>query len=94
MATSNNRNNRMTQKMKAELIGTGLVWISGFIFGAICIAGGLRDPEPVAKKPKPGTYVDWRRTDLSLMAIGINALKDGLYDEYELKKMLETTNIN
>ena len=69
------------------LIGLAMVWLGGYLVG--------RSHKPKQKKIKidPGTYVDGEMTASVLMSVGMKALVDGLYDEYELEDILSNSNI-
>ena len=70
--------------------------IGGVIIGSIIIGMYIQGMFNIISKkedekqiPKPGIYVNHVRTNLGLIAIGMHALKDGLYDTYELHEILK-----
>lgn len=69
------------------LVGLGAVWLSGYLIGRS--HQSKEQPEVI----KPGTYVDWDETSSVLMTVGMQALADGLYDEYELDDILSKSSI-
>jgi len=63
-----------------------MVWVGGYLMGR----SSMRQKY---SKIEPGVYVDGSTTASVLMTIGINALKDGLYDQYELADMISESEI-
>lgn len=59
-----------------------------FFFGILITDSYWRD-KMNGKEYKPGTYVDAQQTANVLCTVGMHALNDGLYDEYELEEMLQ-----
>lgn len=78
--------------MEAKKI-LGKIIISSMLFGAG--AGGLsmffiqEAIKKRQKKIKPGVYLNGGLTYTTLIAIGMHALKDNLYDTYELDEILK-----
>lgn len=80
----------MDDEQKAQVVAwtvLGAVFLGGYLIGR------SNRPETKPKTIKPGIYVDSNRTASVLMTVGMNALKDGLYDEYELEDMIKESNI-
>lgn len=69
------------------LVGLGAVWLGGYLVGR------SHQPKEQPKAIKPGTYVNWDETSSVLMTVGMQALADGLYDEYELDDILSKSEI-
>lgn len=69
----------------------GSIIIGMYIQGMFNIISKKEDEKQKQEKqiPKPGIYVNHVRTNLGLIAIGMHALKDGLYDTYELHEILK-----
>lgn len=80
----------MDDEQKAKVASwavLGMVFFGGYLIGRSKRSGTKR------KVYKPGVYVDGDRTASVLMTVGMNALKDGLYDEYELVDMITESDI-
>lgn len=80
----------MDDEQKAQVIGLaafGMVFLGGYLVGRASRS------KPKRTVYKPGTYVDGDRTSSVLMSVGMQALVDGLYDEYELEDILSKSNI-
>ena len=75
----------MNDKQKA-----GMIWLSGFIVGMIIAS--LPAPKPKMSPVKPGVYVNSDPTGYILYTVGLHALKDEIYDEYELEEMISKAN--
>lgn len=69
------------------ILGIAGIWLGGYLVGR------SHQPKEQPEVIKPGTYVDWGETSSVLMTVGMQALADGLYDEYELDDILSKSEI-
>lgn len=82
----------MDDEQKAQVVGWltfGMVFLGGYLIGR----SSRSRKQPKRQVLKAGTYVDGDRTSSVLMSVGMQALVDGLYDEYELEDILSKSNI-
>lgn len=80
----------MNNRQKAGLIGVGMIWLSGLLTGIIIAT--LPAPKPKENPMKPGVYVNSDPTGYILYTVGLHALEDEIYDEYELEEMISKAN--
>lgn len=69
------------------ILGIAGIWLGGYLVGR------SHQPKERSEKIEPGTYLDCDKTSSVLMTVGMQALADGLYDEYELDDILSKSEI-
>lgn len=71
----------------------GAIIASAMLFGFGCGVWALDFVQNInsqkSQRIKPGVYVNGGMTSTALIAIGLHALKDNLYDTYELHDILK-----
>lgn len=82
-------------KQKSAAPAIALAYIYGAIttFIGLAIAEAhLRKTEAKEEKLEPGVYLNNQPTSDIIYAIGLHALKDEIYDEYEIEDMISEVN--
>ena len=78
---------KMGNKEIGAIIAASMLF--GFGIGGLSVNFVEEALEKRRNKLKPGTYVNGGMTSTALIAVGIHAIMDGLYDTYELHEILE-----
>ena len=80
----------MSSKELGAIIGASVLF--GFGIGGLSVNLVQEAFEKRRNKLKPGVYVNGGMTSMALIAVGLHALKDGVYDTYELHDILKEVN--
>ena len=85
--------NKDTQMITA--VASSIFFLLGISVGGLA-AFDIAERKYVGKRKRkgdPGLYVNHGRTNMALIAVGIHALKDNLYDSYELRDILKEVKV-
>ena len=80
----------MSSKELGTIIGASVLF--GFGCGVCALDFVSNIGKKKHQKLKPGVYVNGGMTSMALIAVGLHALKDGVYDTYELHDILKEVN--
>lgn len=82
----------MDKKILSAIIASSTLF--GVGIGGLATMAIQEAREKRAEKLKPGLYVNRGLTYNALIAIGMHAIKDELYDAYELDEILDSVDLS